>query len=68
MPMTALRESLKNLAKNLRANALAAVIIAWLASVTLLGLFGGESQSAPAAIGLLAFAGVTLLAALSRKV
>lgn len=50
------RDTLKGLASALKASAPAVVAIAWIAAVSLLGIYG-ESKMASSALGVLAMAG-----------
>ena len=58
---------LSNIAVNLHATGPAAVLVAWIACVTLLGLFG-TGPLAKAAIGILSVVGGVLVAALGSQV
>jgi hypothetical protein len=58
---------LTNIIVNLRAAGPAAVLVAWIIGITLLGLFG-ESQLAHKAISVLSVAGSVLAAALAMKI
>ena len=57
---------LKNIAISLQATGPAAVIIAWIISVTALGLFG-DGSLAKTALSILAVAGGVILIALANK-
>ena len=59
-------EFLKNISVNLRATGPAAVLIAWIAAITAIGLFG-EGDLAKSAIQILAFAGGMILIGLASK-
>lgn len=58
----------RNLATNLRANGPATVIIVWIVSMTILGLFGGDSEAAGHAMGVLSVAGGVIVISLAGRV
>ena len=57
----------KNLAVNLKATGPAAILVTWLISVTLLGLFGSGELADRALTILTIFAGVTATALVARS-